>query len=98
MRERVPLRRPLFGPNDARRFDTINTGGPLNDHYWNQLKEDEASQSGAEVPHTKITGTEPSPIVPQEEPLEITLVDMSTIGETKHIPYVFGSEDTKKKI
>lgn len=95
MRERQPLRRPLFEPGDPRRFDTINTGGPLNEHYWSQLKEGEASQSGVEVTHTKITGTEPSPIVPQEEPLEITLVDMSTFNETKHIPHIIGSQEPK---
>jgi hypothetical protein len=91
MRERTPLRRPLFEPGDPRRFDAINTGGPLNDHYFRQLKPAEESTIINGVTHKEISGTEPSPPLQSEEPLEIVLVEMPRIGELNHTTHVLNS-------
>ncbi len=32
-------RRPLFEPDDPRRFDVRRAGGPLTPYYWNQLNQ-----------------------------------------------------------
>ena len=95
MRERTPLRGPLFESGDPRRFHTINVGGPLTDHYFEQLKPTEKSQIINGVPHKEIVGTEPSRDIPLTQPLEITLVEMPNVGELTHTPHLIKPQEPK---
>lgn len=94
MRERAPLRWPLFEPGDPRRFDTVNTGGPLTNYHWNQLVKGTKPPTERKAPDDSLKAETPA-TTPPTDPIELILVDMSTIGETKHKYHTINPEEPK---